>query len=76
MEIYFKKYICSNCRKAKDNCFEIFEYQEGTMYVYRCLNFRKRKIVPSKERRLIDEYFENRNTPTNKEQEELPRDNI
>lgn len=66
MDEKFKKYICSNCRKAKDNCYEHFEYYEDTMYVYRCLNFRKCKLKPSKERRLIDEYFENRDASFNK----------
>ena len=62
---HFKKYICSICRIKRKNCFELFEYQEDDIYVYRCLNFRKGKIEPSKEK-IIDEYFENRNAAANK----------
>lgn len=65
MEESYRKYICSICRRTtKENCMKDFTYTEDNVFVFKCLNFRRSKIKPSKEKE-IEQYLDNKNAPIN-----------
>lgn len=74
MKEYFEKYICSSCKCTKANCFNLIVYNENRLTVYKCINHRKGKVAPYKEK-FVDEYFEDRNSINDKEQKKFSKHN-